>query len=97
MPELATGKQPSSSKREFSIYLRAGSKRFQFFDFERASISYPSDLFYKSTLRTPAVSSTNFGSILIVASCVVGTCNILDYMGEFFLYVRGPIILLKYI
>ena len=27
--------------------------------------------------RTSAVSSTNFGSILISASCVVGTCNIL--------------------
>ena len=27
--------------------------------------------------RTSAVSSTNFRSILIFASCVVGTCNIL--------------------
>ena len=27
--------------------------------------------------RASAASSTNFGSILIFASCVVGTCNIL--------------------
>ena len=30
---------------------------------------------YKNISRTSAVSSTNFGSILIFASCVVGTCN----------------------
>ena len=35
-------------------------------------------IFYKTiSLRTSAVSSTNFGSILIFASCVVGTCHIL--------------------
>ena len=34
-------------------------------------------LFYKKKSRTSAVSSTNFRSILIFASCVVGTCNIL--------------------
>ena len=34
-------------------------------------------IFYKNISRTSAVSSTNFGSILIFASCVVGTCNIL--------------------
>ena len=28
------------------------------------------------------MSSTNFRSILIFASCVVGTRNILDYMGD---------------
>ena len=33
--------------------------------------------FIKNILRTSAVSSTNFRSILIFASCVVGTCNIL--------------------
>ena len=33
--------------------------------------------FYRSILRTSAVSSTNLGSILIFGSCVVGTCNIL--------------------
>ena len=33
--------------------------------------------FYKKKLRTSAVSSTNFRSILIFASCVVSTCNIL--------------------
>ena len=32
---------------------------------------------YKNISRTSAVSSTNFGSIPIFASCVVGTCNIL--------------------
>ena len=32
----------------------------------------------KHILRTSAVSSTNFGSILIFASCVVGTFNILN-------------------
>ena len=31
----------------------------------------------KNISRTSAVSSTNFRSILIFASCVVGTCNIL--------------------
>ena len=31
----------------------------------------------RNGLRTSAVSSTNFRSILIFASCVVGTCNIL--------------------
>ena len=35
-------------------------------------------LLYKKKLRTSAVSSTNFRSILIFASCVVGTCNILQ-------------------
>ena len=34
---------------------------------------------------TSAVSSTNFRSILIFASCFVGTCNILVYIGEFLL------------
>ena len=34
-------------------------------------------LLHKIISRTSAVSSTNFGSILIFASCVVGTCNIL--------------------
>ena len=33
-------------------------------------------LFYKQISRTSAVSSKNFRSILIFASCVVGTCNI---------------------
>ena len=31
------------------------------------------------------MSSTNLGSILIFASCVVGTCNIQYYVGEFLL------------
>ena len=35
--------------------------------------------FYKNISRTSAVSSKNFRSIFIFASCVVGTCNI----GEF--------------
>ena len=34
-------------------------------------------LSYKTVLRTSAVSSTNFGSILIFASCIVDTCNVL--------------------
>ena len=34
-------------------------------------------IFYTNILRTSAMSSTNFGSILIFASCVVGTRNIL--------------------
>ena len=33
--------------------------------------------FITNILRTSAVNSTSFGSILIFASCVVGTCNIL--------------------
>ena len=33
--------------------------------------------FIKNISRTSAVSSTNFRSILIFASCVVGTCTIL--------------------
>ena len=33
--------------------------------------------YIKNILRTSAVSSANFGSILIFASCVVGTCNVL--------------------
>ena len=33
--------------------------------------------FYKNISRTSAVSPMNFGSILIFASCVVGTCSIL--------------------
>ena len=37
------------------------------------------------------MSSTNFRSILIFASCVVGTCNILDYTGEFF-FIGGALI-----
>ena len=39
----------------------------------------------KKNSRTSAVSSTNFRSILIFASCVVGACNRLYYMGEFLL------------
>ena len=31
------------------------------------------------------MSLTNFGSILIFTSCVVGTCNALPYVGECFL------------
>ena len=34
------------------------------------------DTFYKYISRTSAVSSTNFGSIFIFASCAVRTCNI---------------------
>ena len=34
--------------------------------------------------RTSAVSSTNFRSILIFASCVVGTCNILTVWVSFY-------------
>ena len=34
-------------------------------------------VFYKNISRTSAVSSTNFGSILIFACCVVDACNIL--------------------
>ena len=41
------------------------------------------------------MSSTNFGSILIFASCVVGTYNILLYVGEFFHNGRGHIVMLK--
>ena len=41
-------------------------------------------VFYKNILRTSAVSSTNFGSILIFASCVVGTVLVIYYVGEFF-------------
>ena len=39
------------------------------------------------------MSSTNFGSILIFASCVVGTCSI--HVGEFFHHWRGHTVLLK--
>ena len=50
--------------------------------------------FYKIILTTSAVSSTNLGSILIFASCVVvGTLAIIlcGYVGEFFsLNGRGP-------
>ena len=42
-------------------------------------------LVYKKNLKTSAVSSTNFGSILVFASCVVGTCNILRMWVSFFL------------
>ena len=35
------------------------------------------------------MSSTNFGSILIVASCVVGMILVVYYMGELFIG-RGP-------
>ena len=41
------------------------------------SHSSVSILLYKIILRTSAVSSTNLGSILIFASCVIGTCNVL--------------------
>ena len=39
-------------------------------------------------LRTSAVSLTNFESILIFASCVVGTCNIVPGMWVSFLNGR---------
>ena len=41
------------------------------------TIQYDISLFYNNISRTSAVSSTNFGSILIFASCIVGTRNIL--------------------
>ena len=44
------------------------------------------------------MNSTNFGSMLIFASCVGGTCNILVYVGEFFLNSVGVLLVcLKYI
>ena len=52
-------------------------------------------VFHKNISRTSAVSSTNFWSILIFASCVVGTCNTLGYVGEFFHNGRGHFVLLK--
>ena len=47
----------------------------------------PKKLYKRNIARTSVVSSTNFGSILIFASCVVGTCNILyrQTKGEFLL------------
>ena len=48
-------------------------------------------IFYKVVLRTSAVSSANLGSILIFASCVVGTL-VINYVGEFLsLNGKGPI------
>ena len=41
------------------------------------------------------MSSTNFRSILTFASCIVGTCNMLDYMGEFSL-VGGVLFFVHY-
>ena len=41
------------------------------------------------------MSSTNFGSILIFASCVVGTRIIVYYVGKFFRNGRGYFLLLK--
>ena len=51
-------------------------------------------LFYRNILRTSAVSSTNFGSILIFASCVV-LVLVIYYVGEFFHYGRSHIVLLR--
>ena len=34
-------------------------------------------VFYKKFLTTSSLSSTHLGSIVIFASCVVGTCSIL--------------------
>ena len=42
------------------------------------------------------MSSANYGSILIFASCVASAC-IIYYVGEFFLNGRGHILLLKHI
>ena len=50
-------------------------------------------LFYKNISRTSAVSSTNFGSILIFASCLV--VLVIYYVGEFVLNGRGHIVLLQ--
>ena len=41
------------------------------------------------------MTSTNFGSILTFARCVVGICNILDYVGEFYHNGRGHIVMFK--
>ena len=40
---------------------------------DNCMVTVGSILFYKNILRTSAVSSTNFGSLLTFASCVVGT------------------------
>ena len=45
--------------------------------------------FINNFSRTSAVSSTNFRSILIFASCVVGTCNI-QY--SFYLFISGKVL-----
>ena len=43
-------------------------------------------------LGTSAVSSTKFVSMLIFASCVVGICNILDYMWLSFFLTGGVLL-----
>ena len=57
----------------------------------RMAYEYHQVLFYKIILTTSAVSSTNLGSILIFASCVVGTCSIY-YVGEI-VHVIGGVLL----
>ena len=78
----AIGVSHTACKDEFRRNLRSHS--WSVFSFFIINIS-----------RTSAVSSTNLGSILIFASCVVGTVLVIYYLyvGEFFLNVRGPIIL----
>ena len=55
-----------------SCILQSTRKRFVF-EIESNAVVY----LIKNISRTSVVSSANFRSILIFASCVVGTCNIL--------------------
>ena len=71
--KLLRGAENENAKRHICSFLS--------FQRLRDSLSHNPEgnlVFYKNILRTSAVSSTNFGSILIFASCVVGTCNILQ-------------------
>ena len=54
-------------------YLPKFNKQMHYY-YEPTSVPWG---FYNNISRTSAVSSTNFGSILIFASCAVGACNIL--------------------
>ena len=50
--------------------------------------------FYRNIFRTSAVSSTDFGSILIFESCLLVQHLLVIYdVGNFFLNGRGPILL----
>ena len=53
-------------------------------------------LSYKNIPRASAVRSTNLGSILIFASCVVGTCSVLPGMWVCFFLMGGVLLFYSY-
>ena len=81
--KVENGKAKGLKERNRTSHERKNTEQQTGNNSEQHKLSSSFHIFYENISGTSAVSSTNFGSILIFASCVVGTCKIL-YVGEFF-------------